>query len=206
MASLEIETRTVPIVSAHSPLSSHVVLLLQNIFVKRPQRMQKDSRGKRSSLIILKNGWLLFSFFSDFQLPLFSPNWGVIVLSDSALLTTVRVYKLYLLTYLQQLQCCVGNWAKVGRCVPPCQCHKAYPTRGSMLCQSLQLCSPILNKKLSYHRVTARCVLSVVFLPIATQQCRNYLRPLREQSLATRLRIHMADPCTKSEVSSVSRC
>ena len=31
------------------------------------------------------------------------------------------------------------------------------------------------NKKLSYHRVTARCVLSVVILPITTQQCRNYL-------------------------------
>ena len=31
------------------------------------------------------------------------------------------------------------------------------------------------NKKLSYRRVTARCGLSVVILPIATQQCRNYL-------------------------------
>jgi len=30
-------------------------------------------------------------------------------------------------------------------------------------------------KKLSYHLVTARCVLSVVILPIATQLCRNYL-------------------------------
>jgi len=28
---------------------------------------------------------------------------------------------------------------------------------------------------LSYRRVTARCVLSAVILPIATQQCRNYL-------------------------------
>ena len=32
-----------------------------------------------------------------------------------------------------------------------------------------------LNKKLSYHRGTARCVVSVEILPIATQQCRNYL-------------------------------
>jgi len=32
-----------------------------------------------------------------------------------------------------------------------------------------------LNKKLSYRRVTTRCLLSVVILPIATQQCRNYL-------------------------------
>jgi len=30
-------------------------------------------------------------------------------------------------------------------------------------------------KKLSYRRVTARCVLSVVILPITTQQYRNYL-------------------------------
>ena len=33
----------------------------------------------------------------------------------------------------------------------------------------------ILNKKLRYCRETARCVLSVVILPITTQQCRNYL-------------------------------
>jgi len=31
------------------------------------------------------------------------------------------------------------------------------------------------NKKLSYHRVTARCVVSVEILPITTQQYRNYL-------------------------------
>ena len=30
-------------------------------------------------------------------------------------------------------------------------------------------------KKLSYRRGTARCVVSVEILPIATQQCRNYL-------------------------------
>ena len=35
--------------------------------------------------------------------------------------------------------------------------------------------TPVHNKKLSYRRVTARCVLSVVILPITTQQCRNYL-------------------------------
>ena len=32
-----------------------------------------------------------------------------------------------------------------------------------------------LYKKLSYRRGTARCVVSVEILPIATQQCRNYL-------------------------------
>ena len=31
------------------------------------------------------------------------------------------------------------------------------------------------NKKLSYRRGTARCVVSVEILPIATQQCGNYL-------------------------------
>jgi len=33
----------------------------------------------------------------------------------------------------------------------------------------------IRYKKLSYRRGTARCVVSVEILPIATQQCRNYL-------------------------------
>ena len=32
-----------------------------------------------------------------------------------------------------------------------------------------------INKKLSYRRGTARCVVSIEILPIATQQCRNYL-------------------------------
>jgi len=32
-----------------------------------------------------------------------------------------------------------------------------------------------LDKKLSYRRGTARCVVSVDILPTATQQCRNYL-------------------------------
>ena len=31
------------------------------------------------------------------------------------------------------------------------------------------------NKKLSYRRVNVRCILSVIILPITTQQCRNYL-------------------------------
>jgi len=33
----------------------------------------------------------------------------------------------------------------------------------------------IVNKKLSDRRGTARCVVSVETLPIATQPCRNYL-------------------------------
>ena len=32
-----------------------------------------------------------------------------------------------------------------------------------------------MNNKLSYRRGTARCVVSVEILPIATQQSRNYL-------------------------------
>ena len=34
---------------------------------------------------------------------------------------------------------------------------------------------PERYKKLSYCQGTARCVMSVEILPIATQQCRNYL-------------------------------
>ena len=36
-------------------------------------------------------------------------------------------------------------------------------------------CTTGCNKKLSYRRETARCVVSIELLPIATQQCRNYL-------------------------------
>jgi len=39
----------------------------------------------------------------------------------------------------------------------------------------LSECTHDSYKKLSYRRVTARCVLLVVILPIATPQCRNYL-------------------------------
>ena len=39
-------------------------------------------------------------------------------------------------------------------------------------------------KKLSYRRVTARFVLSVVILPIAAQQCRNYLYDLYLHTLS----------------------
>jgi len=42
---------------------------------------------------------------------------------------------------------------------------------------SVRLYLPVLrkDKKLSYRCGTARCVVSVEILPIATQQCRNYL-------------------------------
>ena len=47
-----------------------------------------------------------------------------------------------------------------------CRCRSIFPTRTALRSK---------HKKLSYRRVTARCVLSVVILPITTQQCRNYL-------------------------------
>ena len=33
----------------------------------------------------------------------------------------------------------------------------------------------VMYKKLSYRRGTAQCIVSIEILPIATQQCRNYL-------------------------------
>ena len=36
-------------------------------------------------------------------------------------------------------------------------------------------CARNKNEKLSYRRGTARCVVSIEILPIAMQQCRNYL-------------------------------
>jgi len=36
-------------------------------------------------------------------------------------------------------------------------------------------CLGLVYKKLSYSRGTARCVVSIEILPIATQRCRNYL-------------------------------
>ena len=41
------------------------------------------------------------------------------------------------------------------------------------LVQSKRTC--FTDKKLSYRRGTARCIVSIEILPIATQQCRNYL-------------------------------
>jgi len=45
--------------------------------------------------------------------------------------------------------------------------------------QKLKICLDVaweyVNKKHSYRRVSARCVLSLVILPITAQQCRNYL-------------------------------
>ena len=48
-------------------------------------------------------------------------------------------------------------------------------SRGSSVCLSVCLFVGHDNKKLSYRRGTARCVVSVEILPVATQQCRNDL-------------------------------
>ena len=44
----------------------------------------------------------------------------------------------------------------------------------ALVCEYQRLLS-VKNKKLSYRRGTARCVVSAEILPIATQQCRNCL-------------------------------
>jgi len=41
--------------------------------------------------------------------------------------------------------------------------------------QPIEHCISVDDKKLSYRRGTTRCVVSIEILPIATQQCRNYL-------------------------------
>jgi len=42
--------------------------------------------------------------------------------------------------------------------------------------ESMYIVSPKEDKKLSYRRGTARCVVSIdILLIIVTQQCRNYL-------------------------------
>jgi len=48
-------------------------------------------------------------------------------------------------------------------------------------------------KKLRYRRGTARCVVSVEILPIATQQCRNYLY----DKSWTKYQLSLIDTCDK---------
>jgi len=51
------------------------------------------------------------------------------------------------------------------------------------------------------------CLINVINKPTTVELCiLPVYRRLREHSLITRLRLHTADPCTKFEVSSVSRC
>ena len=50
-----------------------------------------------------------------------------------------------------------------------------------------------IYKKLSYRRGTARCVVSVEILPVATQQCRNYLY----DKSWTKYQLSLIGPCDK---------
>jgi len=54
---------------------------------------------------------------------------------------------------------------------------------------------PKENKKLSYRRGTARCVVSVEILPIATQQCKTTSRPY--DNSWTKYQLSLIDPCDK---------
>jgi len=49
------------------------------------------------------------------------------------------------------------------------------PMDGRDVKERRDLTTFVWYKKLSYPRGTAQCVMSVEILPIATQQCRNYL-------------------------------
>jgi len=59
--------------------------------------------------------------------------------------------------------CTTGHWAST------------YNVLCSLATHMNKTITGFYNKKLSYRRETARCVVSVAILPIATQQCRNYL-------------------------------
>ena len=73
--------------------------------------------------------------------------------------------------------------------------------------------SHVINKPTTLSFVYHLSTDDLLWRNFLSPQCRNCSRDpdhahltLREHSLITRLRLHMADPCTKSEVSSVSRC
>ena len=60
--------------------------------------------------------------------------------------------------------------------LPLCRHHGGRKNHEILWCTLLLLVTvTTTNKKLSYRRGTARCVVSIEILPIATQQCRNCL-------------------------------
>jgi len=64
----------------------------------------------------------------------------------------------------------------------------------------------VMNKKLSYRRGTARCVVSVEISPTATQQCRNYLYTTsRKQIEVLKLDSYSGPMCNKYVHSTVTR-
>jgi len=66
------------------------------------------------------------------------------------------------------------------------------PTAANLPAARVQIVSKA-DKKLSYRRGTARCVVSVEILPTATQQCRNYLY----DKSWTKYQLSLIDPCDK---------
>ena len=58
---------------------------------------------------------------------------------------------------------------------PRRSCDQHLRVRSSSATSALRRRSATFHKKLSYRRGTARCVVSVEFLPTTTQQCKNYL-------------------------------
>jgi len=62
-----------------------------------------------------------------------------------------------------------------------------------------------LHKKLSYRPGTARCVVSVEILPIATQQCRNYCTTSPEQIEVMKLEGYSGSICNKHVHSTMTR-
>ena len=78
--------------------------------------------------------------------------------------------------FVRNLSCCCFQPDRVFPCIWP---HTTDTVRSSLhfLMKMLVVGDTVDNdnKKLSYRRGTARCVVSIEILPIATQQCKNYL-------------------------------
>ena len=70
--------------------------------------------------------------------------------------------------------------------------HWKFKNRGSDR-SSAAIAEPNGDKKLSYRRGIARCVVSVETLPIAMQQCRNYLY----DKSWTKYQLSLIDTCVK---------
>ena len=74
-----------------------------------------------------------------------------------------------------------------------CHCLKCHKQT-----DDVELCISPVYRRLAVAKFSKSTMLKLLTWP--------WPRPLREHSLISRLRLHMSDPCTKSEVSSVSRC
>jgi len=76
-----------------------------------------------------------------------------------------------------------GMWTRVSQGTTVCGGPHPVPREEAIIMEIPSAMRPFVktrlpvvrDKKLSYRRGTARCVVSIEILPIATQQCRNYL-------------------------------